>query len=140
MEDEILDLKALRVEPDGIVPLHAPLSLSAHVVLKRPLPAASWRIVYEADFTNKRHVIPVFDGPVASLGAGEHAFHHAVDQIRTEGLKPRLLLQVGVLKLMLLDRSGPEPVVVASINMVTQVSKDPANPDALLRNIISPMD
>ncbi len=130
-------MSTLTIDPAAICPLGAPLSLALRGDLLLPVPQAVWEIMYEADFTNKRQIIHVFKSPPLDLVPGPFEFSHSIDTIRTEGIKERHLLQVGVLKVVL--RSEADPTVTASVNMVTQVTKD-ASTGQLLRNVLSPLE
>ncbi len=135
-EREVLRLSQVMIEPSAICPLSAPLSLALVGELLVPCPQAVWEIVYEADFTNKRHGIHVYKSQPADLAPGPFAFAHTIETIKTEGIKERHLLQVGVVKIVL---TCADPAVTASVNMVTQVTKDAAT-GQLLRNILSPLE
>ncbi len=133
-EEDILKVKALVIEPNDC-PLSAPLHVSLKYTLLKPVPAGSWDLVYEADYTNKRQCIALHRSDPVDLVAGDHEFSHTVPTIKTEGVKEKYLLQVGVLKLTLHGQAGAENVAV--INMVTQVTK---KEDGLHRSIMNPMD
>jgi hypothetical protein len=137
-EVQLLRLGKLVIEPSMLCPLDAPLSLAIEGHLLVPVARAVWEITYEADFTNKRHVIHVFrsQSPV-DMSPGPFQFAHHIESIRTEGVKERHLLQVGVLKVQL--RSEADPSLTASVNMVTQVTKDTST-GQLLRVILSPLE
>lgn len=136
-EREVLRVNELVIEPNGNCPLNAPLSVSMKYTMLEPVAGAVWEMVYEADFTNKRQTIPIYTAPVLDLTIGEHTFHHAVPSVNTGAVKEKYLLQVGVLKLTLRGNNGTENVT--SVNMVTQVSRDPAT-GTLLRNIMNPLE
>lgn len=133
----MLKVLELRIEPTAVCPLNAPLSIALVYQLMEPVPAAVWEIVYEADFTNKRQAIHIHSAAPVDLPVGTFSFAHSVDTVKTDGIKEKYLLQVGVLKLTLKGNHGAENV--ASVNMVTQVSKDPAT-GVLLRNIMNPLE
>jgi len=104
--------------------------------LKRAVPNHAWHIVYEADYTNKRHVLELFkSAPGSTLSPGPNSFTQTVGTVDTSKVKEKYLLQVGMMRLILM--SGEE--VVATMNMVTQVSKD-SKSGALIRNVISPVE
>jgi hypothetical protein len=136
-EREVLRIVDLQLQPDGSCPLNAPLSISMTYQLLERVPAASWELVYEADFTNKKQTVPLYATGAVDLEPGTHTFVHALDAVKTEGIKEKYLLQVGLLKLTLKGGNGTDNV--ASVNMVTQVSKDPST-GTLLRNIITPLE
>ena len=136
-EREVLRIAELLIEPSATCPLNAPLHIRMVYDLLEPVPQASWEMVYEADFTNKRQSIHIHQTHAGDLAPGRHMFEHAVDTIKTDAVKEKYLLQVGVLKLLL--RSAVDPSVSASVNMVTQVSKDSAS-GQLLRSILSPLE
>lgn len=135
MEDDLMAVTAVAVEPNQC-PLQAPLLITVHYALKRPLAAVAWQLVYEADYTNKRHAIQLFRGPSVDMPAGPGVFTHHVPIVQTEGVKEKLLLQMGVLRLVLAQDGNPEPLV--SVNMVTTVSKDASG--TLIRDIMSPLE
>jgi hypothetical protein len=136
-EREVLRIRELHIDPNAICPLNSSLSIAMVYELLEPVPAATWELVYEADFTNKRQGIHIHTTVAGDLVPGVHSFAHAVDAVKTEGVKEKYLLQVGVLKLTL--KGGNRTDNVASVNMVTQVSKDPAS-GVLLRNIMNPLE
>lgn len=136
-EREVLKIIDLRIEPEGACPLNAPLSITMTYQLMEPVPAAVWELVYEADFTNKRQVIPVYSASATDMQPGTFTFAHAVEAVKTDGVKEKYLLQVGLLKLTLKGGNGSDNV--ASVNMVTQVSKDPVT-GVLVRNIMTPLE
>ncbi|KAJ9470117.1 hypothetical protein DIPPA_32736 [Diplonema papillatum] len=95
---------------------------------------ATWEVQYEADYTNKRHVIPLCTvGPI-SFEPGVHTVDLKIPPINTEGVKERRLLSMGILKCILL--SGKEEV--SSVNFVTQVSRNEAG--ELIRLLMSPLE
>lgn len=136
-EEDILSVQHCVVEPN-MCALNAPLSVAIQFTLVKPVANAYWELVYEADTANKRvAVVLARTEPVAEMPAGvPMSFQHTVPEIKTEGVKEKYLLQVGVLRLAL--RSGAD-ANVAAINMISQVSKDPST-GALIRNIISPLE
>jgi hypothetical protein len=136
-EREVLRLLDLQLQPDGHCPLNAPLTIAMTYQLLEAVPAATWELVYEADFTNKKHAVPIYSTAAVDLAPGTHTFAHAVDAVKTDGIKEKYLLQVGLLKLTLKGANGTENIT--SVNMVTQVSKDPAT-GVLLRNIMTPLE
>lgn len=136
-EREVLRIVDLQLQPDGNCPLNAPLSITMTYQLLEPVPAAIWELVYEADFTNKKQTIPIYATSAVDLEPGTHVFAHAVDAVKTDSIKEKYLLQVGLLKLTLKGGNGADNV--ASVNMVTQVSKD-ASTGTLLRSIITPLE
>lgn len=131
---ELLTVEACQIEPN-MCPLEAPISIAVQYALAQPVVGAVWELVYEADYTNKRKAIALHTTPAADLEAGKHTFHHAVPEIKTEGIKEKYLLQVGLLRLTL--HSATEKNVV-SINMVSQISKGADG--KLTRCIISPLE
>jgi hypothetical protein len=135
--EQLIRIKAVQIDPNHC-PLSAPLALTIPFALAAPVPGAFWSLVYEADISAKRHKIPLHTTAPKDLAAGDsHVFHEAIQSIPTEGVKEKYLLQVGMLKLELFSASArTEPL--ASINMVTQVSKD--DQGVLRRNIISPLE
>lgn len=135
-EQEIIKLTKFSINPDGVCPLGAPLSLEMGYTLLSPVANAQWELVYVADYTQKRVEIPLHTNTVGSLAAGPHTYSHTLETIPTTGVKEKYLMQVGLLKLTLKADGGKENV--ASVNMVVQVSKDGSG--ALIRNIISPME
>lgn len=136
-EREVLRLIDLQLQPDGHCALNAPLSIAMTYQLLEAVPAATWELVYEADFTNKKQSVPIYATAAVDLAPGTHTFAHAVDSVKTDGIKEKYLLQVGLLKLTLKGANGADNI--ASVNMVTQVSKDPAS-GTLLRNIMTPLE
>jgi hypothetical protein len=149
--EEILTLTAVDVVPNGC-PLSHPLTISASVVLHRPLPpGVRWVLQYVVDFTSKRHCLtllraaPLVDG----LAAGPHTFTFVVPSIDVTGVKERHLLQVGLLRLILVAPSvegaatrtaeEAEHDGLVNISMVVQVAKDSAT-GQLIRNIIPPIE
>lgn len=145
-EIELIKVSKLLIEPGSGCPLSAPLALTVKYMLTgtQPIKAAFWTLNYEADISMKRHVIPLFTtSPPQDLQPGEHIFEQKIDQIPTEGVKEKYLLQVGMLKLELRSAST-NPTTAAtkdalvSINMVTQVAKD--DKGVLIRNIMSPLE
>lgn len=132
-EEEILVVEALNIAGD-VAPLNAPLTLDVKYKLAAAVPGAHWELVYEADMANKRQAVALHTTAPADLAAGVHAFTHTVPEIKTEGIKEKYLLQVGLLKLTLHSASTRN---IVSVNMMTQVSK---GPDGLMRSIISPLE
>lgn len=132
-EQEILKIDALAIAPD-MCRLQDPLTIDMKYTLLQPVPSGIWELIYEADYTNKRQVIALNQSVPADLAAGSHTYQVSLPELKTDGIKEKHLLQVGVLKLTL--HKGAEKVT--SINMVTQVTKDASG--ALIRNIISPLE
>lgn len=136
-EREVIRINQLVIEPNGTCPLSAPLALRMTYQLLEPVASATWELVYEADFTNKRHCIHLHTTTPVDLVPGVYEYAHSVDAVKTEGVKEKYLLQVGLLKLTLKGANRTD--LVASVNMVTQVSKDPAS-GILLRNVMTPLE
>jgi hypothetical protein len=132
---EVVTVTAVSVEPNEC-PLAAPLAINMSYTLAKPLVNAVWEVVYEADYTNKRKAVALHTTePVAALAAGGHAFAYACPEIKTEGIKEKYLMQVGLLRLTL-HAQGEANIV--SVNMMIMVSKDSTG--QLIRNVISPLD
>lgn len=138
-EQEILKLEAVSIVPD-MCRLQDPLAVSIKFTLQQPVPCAIWELIYEADYTNKRQVIALHQSEPRDLAAGAHEYAVSLAELKTEGIKEKHLLQVGVLKLTLQGKGGKNGAMenVTSINMVTQVTKDGSG--TLIRNIISPLE
>lgn len=133
-EADVLKLDKLLIEPNDC-PLSAPLNITMQYTLLQPAPSATWHIVYEADTTNKQKLIELYSSSAPTdLPAGTHTFTHTLPEIKTDGVKEKYLLQVGVMKLTL--RSKDEGVAV--VNMVTQVSKGADG--QLIRSIMNPAE
>ncbi len=140
-EVELIKVSKLLIEPGSGCPLSAPLALTVKYTLtgNQPIKAAFWTLNYEADIAMKRHVIPLFTtSPPQDLQPGDHIFERKIDQIPTDGVKEKYLLQVGMLKLELRSASTNSNNSLVSINMVTQVSKD--DKGVLIRNVMSPLE
>ncbi len=135
MDDDIIQVLRVDITPNQCA-LQAPLSITVHYELKRPVPAAAWDLVFEADYTNKRHAIQLGGTVVGDLPPGPGVIRQDLAEIRTDGVKEKYLLQVGLIRLSL--RSGDSAPLV-SVNMVTQVAKDAAT-GALIRDIINPLE
>ena len=134
-EEDILKLEGLIIEPNNC-PLSAPLNISMKYTLIKPVPGATWEVVYEADYTNKRKAIALHTTAPADLQPGTHQFTHTIPEIKTGDIKEKYLLQVGVLKLTLKGGGGSDNLAV--VNMVTQVMK--GDDGVLTRMIMNPIE
>ena len=136
-ELDVIDVLRVDIEPNDC-PLQAPLNLTVHFNVRTPAVGVHWELDYEADYTNKRHVIALYRSPapfdLVMTGAPQ-SFSHFVPQVNTDAVKEKYLLQVGLLRLSLVDGAG-SPIV--SVNMVAQITKDASG--VLLRSIISPLE
>jgi hypothetical protein len=135
IEREIITVESIAVEPSEGCSLSAPLLVRLRYRLNEPVAAARWRIVYEADFINRRVIIPLYSAPESDLSPGVHTLEHRVAEVPIAGVKEKYLLQVGLLKLEFNGAEGN----LASVNLVTQVSRDPST-GTILRNIMSPLE
>jgi hypothetical protein len=132
-EEEIVKIKRLEIDGET-APLHAPLGINMDYELTKPVVGACWELIYEADMANKRQAVALHTSAPVDLAPGTHTFQHAAPEVKTEGIKEKYLLQVGLLKLTLHGTDNPN---IVSVNMVTQVSK---TGDGLIRSIMNPAD
>eukprot|EP01060_Flectonema_neradi_P014081 TRINITY_DN207_c5_g1_i1.p1 TRINITY_DN207_c5_g1~~TRINITY_DN207_c5_g1_i1.p1 ORF type:complete len:156 (+),score=30.53 TRINITY_DN207_c5_g1_i1:71-469(+) len=129
---EVIALQSLSIEPNNC-PFSDPVVISIQFDSKG-VEAATWKVAYEADVTNKRHVIELCQQGPIDYSAGNHSVDLKIPSVNTEGVKTRYLMTMGILKCALF--SGDEEV--SSINIVTQVSKDESG--KLVRLMMSPVE
>ena len=112
---ELIDVRACSVEPNNC-PFEEPVVVSLEFDSKG-LPNCTWEVQYEADYTNKRHVIHLTTVGPEEYGAGSHIVDLKIPAVNTAGVKERRLLSMGILKCILTSNKEE----VASVNFVTQV-------------------
>ncbi len=134
-EADVLTVTRVDIEPNDC-PLQAPIAITMQFTLHKPIAGARWDVVYEADYTNKKQALLLHRSHPVDLAPGAQVFSHHVPEVRTDSIKEKYLLQVGLLRLTLSSATEED---IVSVNMVTQVSKDPAT-GALLRNIFNPLE
>ena len=132
-EPMIVKVLALDASPNQCR-LSDPLTLTMQYYLAYPVEGAIWELVFEADFTNKRKAVVLYQSPPEQLTPGQLVFQHSMPYVNVEGIKEKYLLQMGVLKLTL--HSSMERDLV-SVNTLVQVTKDPTTGD-LIRTLIPP--
>merc|ERR1711991_465466 len=129
---EVLNVRSLEVEPNNCT-FDQPVVISM-VFDSKGISDCTWEVQYEADYTNKRHIIQLCSLGPADYPAGEHTVDLKIPAVVTEGVKERRLMSMGILKCILF--SGKEEV--ASVNLVTQVSR--GEDGKLVRFMMSPLE
>eukprot|EP00758_Cryptobia_borreli_P013953 Tbor_TRINITY_DN5882_c0_g1::TRINITY_DN5882_c0_g1_i1::g.7266::m.7266 len=152
-EEEIIKIESINIRPQGVCPLHSPLtiemkySVNMHSDISNTTTKKGWwELVFQADYTQRQVCVPLYKGDaVVPLTTHSEDCPYietliiSLDDIPTGKIKEKHLLQVGLLKLTLrVDRIDGGIDNLASINMVTQVSKDADC--VLVRNILSPIE
>ena len=129
------------------VPIGAPLSLAMKVAVG-PLPLAGchWEVRYTVDCTAKRVVLPLGRIPANPAETIDYApgtsadLDFALDALDVSGVKRNLLLNVGLLTLHLIDKGGEEVVQVSLVVQCRRDTAPEADPKAVLRCILSPLE
>eukprot|EP01064_Diplonema_japonicum_P025366 TRINITY_DN366_c0_g3_i1.p1 TRINITY_DN366_c0_g3~~TRINITY_DN366_c0_g3_i1.p1 ORF type:complete len:132 (+),score=19.07 TRINITY_DN366_c0_g3_i1:59-454(+) len=129
---EVIDLQSCLIEPNNCT-FDVPVVITFQFDSKG-VSDVTWEVQYEADYTNKRHVIQLCSVGPCDYSAGNHTVDLKIPAVNTEGVKERRLLSMGILKCVLC--SGKEEIV--SVNLVTQVTRD--GDGNLVRMMMSPLE
>ena len=164
-EEEVVKIISLSIEPNQC-PLAAPISIHLRYTLLRPLKKATWDVLYEADYTNKRIALNLsaMSGHRTGLDSGTGPNLSDVHCSSSSSVKSgtrqgeedleigdhdfsfvRDHLPVEGVKEKYLLQVGVLKLIlraeegnVTSVNMVSQVIK--GKDGTLMRNVISPVE
>lgn len=123
----------LSIEPEGLCPLDAELTLGVEFTVDVSLALAHWRLRYVADHAHERRVIELGSTPAGPLAKGAHTLRHRVKGLGVGGLSKAVLLNVGLLRLALHD--GERELLQLSL-VVQVLEKD----DVVSRLVLNPID
>eukprot|EP01061_Rhynchopus_euleeides_P016299 TRINITY_DN27586_c0_g1_i1.p1 TRINITY_DN27586_c0_g1~~TRINITY_DN27586_c0_g1_i1.p1 ORF type:complete len:132 (+),score=60.91 TRINITY_DN27586_c0_g1_i1:256-651(+) len=129
---DVIDVQQCLVEPNNCA-FDQPVVITLEFDSKG-INDCYWDVQYEADYTNKRHVISLCSVGPSNYAAGHHTVDLKLPPVDTEGVKERRLLSMGILKCILTSNKEE----VASVNFVTQVSRGEGG--KLLRLMMNPLE
>jgi len=132
--EDLIELRRCVLEPSTPAPIDAPVKLAFGFRSKKELKEAYWEFKYVVDSASKRHVIEMGVTPKTTYVAGENTFEFEAPKIDITGVKPSVLLNVGLLCCTLF--SGSEQIV--EIKIVTQVTK--RKDGTLMRLMFDPLE
>ncbi|KAG9396429.1 hypothetical protein J8273_2160 [Carpediemonas membranifera] len=132
-EIEAIKLHKLEMEPSSC-PISSPCEIKMSYDLINSVRNAHWHVHYTVDYAAKRQIINLLETtPEAEIPAGTHETTLQIPEIPVDGIKPRLLLNVGLLVVSLMV----EGESVVDLTFVTQVRKDG---DGFVRTCFNPLE
>ncbi|KAL3148700.1 hypothetical protein ABBQ38_014113 [Trebouxia sp. C0009 RCD-2024] len=128
-----IDVTVLKVAPNHC-PLGDPLTLEMTFVTDQAMHQVYWEVQYMVDMTLQRHVLHLGSTQHQEYPAGMCSTQFAVPKIDLDGLKKSWLNNVGLLLVLLKDKSGEQ---ILQVSMVTQIELQSGIP---IRHMLSPLD
>eukprot|EP00455_Lapot_gusevi_P027198 TRINITY_DN2878_c0_g1_i2.p1 TRINITY_DN2878_c0_g1~~TRINITY_DN2878_c0_g1_i2.p1 ORF type:complete len:134 (+),score=21.10 TRINITY_DN2878_c0_g1_i2:46-447(+) len=133
MASNNINILGLDVSPNQC-PIDQELKLEIDFSNDSEIKDGSWSVKYIVDSAYKRHVVDLGKTTGLNYPAGNHHYSFSVAHIDVTGVKPHMLLNVGLLSVSFKD--GENDLV--EINMVTQVTKDADG--GFIRTIFNPLE
>jgi len=128
-----IEITKIKIAPNEIVDISAPLDLCISFELDRDVVAGFWTIRFLVDSCEKRIIKVLGETPIEDYPDGDSDMNFHVDSIDISGIPPSTLTNSGLL-MAIFCVDGEE---VAIVNMVVNVFKRDGQ---IVREILSPMD
>ena len=128
-----IEITKIKIKPNEIVDISAPLDLNISFELDRDVVAAYWIIRFLVDSSENRIIKILGETPVEDYPDGDSDMNFHIDKIDVSGIPPSTLTNSGLL-MAIFCVDGEE---VATVNMVVNVFKRDGQ---IVREILSPME
>ena len=128
-----IEITKVKIKPNEIVDISAPLDLSISFELDRDVVAAYWIIRFLVDSSESRIIKILGETPVEDYPDGDSDMNFHIDSIDVSGIPPSTLTNSGLL-MAIFCADGEE---VCTVNMVVNVFKKNGQ---IVREILSPIE